>query len=144
MICRHGCWDMVDMLLKGDAGMLKGDAAGMLVEIKDAKGRTPLTMAAIGTKKTSKLKLTYLAKRNISSLRNLCFWRMIISILIRNWVFGLQGLRSRLSCKFYRNPKWKREKCTIYIYDRRSPGRGRAAGGPWWVWRGSRRTLRRG
>jgi len=45
---RHGCWDMVDMLLKGDAGMLKGDAAGMLVEIKDAKGRTPLTMAAIG------------------------------------------------------------------------------------------------
>ena len=58
---------MVDMLLKGDAGMLKGDAAGMLVEIKDAKGRTPLTMAAIG-KKTSKLKLTYLAKKNNSSM----------------------------------------------------------------------------
>ena len=34
---------MVDMLLKGDAGML--------VEIKDAKGRTPLTMAAIGKKR---------------------------------------------------------------------------------------------
>ena len=37
---------MVDMLLKGDAGML--------VEIKDAKGRTPLTMAAIGKKTIKK------------------------------------------------------------------------------------------
>ena len=37
---------MVDMLLKGDAGIL--------VEIKDAKGRTPLTMAAIGKKTIKK------------------------------------------------------------------------------------------
>ena len=39
---------MVDMLLKGDAGIL--------VEIKDAKGRTPLTMAAIGKKTIKKIR----------------------------------------------------------------------------------------